>query len=84
MLRTHQRKLRLRLPKIVEIETLWLPLFIVGDDQVSGRRGLGRSFSFTGLLALCLPLLFFNSFIEPSAFFLTFREAGTRVSCHIN
>ncbi len=70
-------------PKIVEIETLWLAVFIVRDDQVSDGLSFHRdAFGVARLFTLRFTLRFFSPLLLPRPLFLSLSKGCTRASCH--
>ena len=71
------------LPKIVEVKSQWLAVFIVRDYQFVGRlRSSGCGIGVARLLALRFALGFLNPLFLPGAFLLALGKSCTRASCH--
>ena len=66
----------------MEVETLRLAFFIVGNHQIGDGRAIRQAFRVSDLLTLCFALLFLSSFVQPCPFFLSLLEGCARASCH--
>lgn len=69
------------LGKIVEIEALWLAIFIVRYHQVRARLRLHARILTFAELPLSFALCFLGPFLLPGSLLLSLRECGTRASC---
>src|ERR1700759_4922885 len=73
------------LSEVVEIEALWLPIFIMGNYKIGNGLGLRRDcVSIAGLLALGLTLSLFLALLLASPLFLPLSKCCTRTSSHMN
>lgn len=83
MLPAYQLEYYALLSKIVEIETLWLAVFIVRDGQISDRLGFHRgALRIAGLFALRFTLRLLSPLFLACPFLLSLGKRCTRASCH--
>jgi hypothetical protein len=70
-------------PKIVEIESLWLSVFVVYHNQIGdGLSCVRAAIGLAGLLALRSALRFLSLLLQTGTFLLAFGKSCTRASCH--
>ena len=71
------------LPEIVEVEPLWLAVFVVYDNQIGDGLSFDRvAIGVAGPLTLRSALRFLSLLLQTGTFLLALGKSCTRTSCH--